>query len=443
MSIKLRVTAWFTLMLLLLTAMAVTFVFAVSGAVIGDPAGELVRRVQRNAGDVEYDGRVFDWSDVDFYKNGVYCCVFDGTGAFLQGASPIDEGFTLPAEAGGIRSVSAAGGEYYVYDTYVDRDGAGLWVRGIISAGDRRAEVVDTVSTLLWSLLPPLLVLSVAGGWLVAWLSFRPMEKILAAASSISDGDDLSARVGLARGPAEMKRLSRTFDGMFARLERSFHAEKQFASDASHELRTPIAVILAECDRARRKDETKADFLRTVDVVEQQGRRMSGLVDQLLSLTRLRQGTERYPLRRAELSGFVSACCGEFVPGDARGITLETDIEDGVEAAYNPSLFSRVLQNLLQNAYKYGREGGHIQVALRQTGDGPRLTVRDDGIGIAPEDQGKIWQRFWQADASRGEDGGSGLGLAMVREITEFHGGTVSVESVPGEGSVFTVALPK
>ena len=103
---------------------------------------------------------------------------------------------------------------------------------------------------------------------------------------------------------------------------------------------------------------------------------------------------------------------------------------------------SRVVQNLLQNAYKYGREGGRIDVALHAQDGSAVLTVADDGIGIEKDDLEKIWQRFWQADASRGEDGGSGLGLAMVKEITQFHGGSVAVESEPGHGSKFSVILP-
>ena len=169
---------------------------------------------------------------------------------------------------------------------------------------------------------------------------------------------------------------------------------------------------------------------------------MSELVQSLLSLTRMQQGTERYPLRRGDLSEFVASCCGEFVPAEARGITLTADIEPDIELEYNHALISRVVQNLLQNAYKYGREGGHIAVALHRAGDKAVLTVRDDGIGIAQEDQERIWQRFWQADASRGEDGGTGLGLAMVKEITQFHGGTVAVESALGQGSTLSVILP-
>ena len=121
---------------------------------------------------------------------------------------------------------------------------------------------------------------------------------------------------------------------------------------------------------------------------------------------------------------------------------METDIEEKVEAAYNPALMSRVIQNLLQNAYKYGKEGGHIWLSLRRHGSGAVLTVRDDGIGISKADQAHIWQRFWQADAARGDESGTGLGLSMVKEIAEFHGGSVSVESELGKGSTFIVNIP-
>lgn len=169
---------------------------------------------------------------------------------------------------------------------------------------------------------------------------------------------------------------------------------------------------------------------------------MSELVQQLLSLTRMQHGTDKYPMRRADLSVFVESCCGEFVPADSRGITLTTDIQKGVEASYNPALMSRVIQNLLQNAYKYGRENGHIWLSLRSEGRGAVLKVRDDGIGIAKEDQSRIWQRFWQADSARGDESGSGLGLSMVKEIAEFHGGRAEVESEPGKGSTFSVKIP-
>lgn len=442
MSAKLRLTAWFTLMMLLLCAATLTFVFVVNGAAVADdPQSQLIARVDKNARDVEFENGRFEWEDLKFYRRGVSCWVCDESGAFLEGVQP--EGLPeLPPQDGALRTVSGEDGQYYMYDVYVDMDVTGLWIRGVIST-ESRSGVMHTINILTAVLLPCLLVVTVAGGWGIAHLTFRPMEQIIGAADAINDDRDLSARIGLKRGPVEMRRLSRSFDSLFARLEKSFHAERQFTSDASHELRTPITVILAECDRARRKCETKEDFLQSIAVIEEQGQRMSHLVQELLGLTRLQQGTTRYPLQKADLSSFAAACCEEFMPADDRGITLTTDIQPEVQATFNPSLMQRALYNLLQNAYKYGRPGGHITVTVRPEGRGAAISVADDGIGIDKADQDKIWQRFWQADPSRGEDGGSGLGLSMVQEITLFHGGQATVDSTPGQGSTFTLTLPK
>lgn len=442
MSAKLRLTLWFTLMVFILAAMVLVFVLVInSAAITDDPAERLVKTVLRNADDVEFDNGRFDWEELEPYRRGVYCSFYSTAGDLLLAAE--DPGMTalsLPFEKNIIRTVNIGGQDYFCYDSYVDMDITGIWIRGLVSSSDRSG-LMHTIIVLTCTLLPALMALTLGGGWIIALDAFRPMEKILSAADSISDGGDLTARVGLKRGPTEMRRLSRAFDRMFARLELSFNAERQFASDASHELRTPITVILAECDRAKRKDKSPEDFLASIAVIEEQGKHMSELVQQLLGLTRMQHGTDRYPMRRSDLSIFVESCCGEFIPHDSRGISLETDIKPGIEADFNPALMSRVVQNLLQNAYKYGRENGHILVGLERRGGGALLSVRDDGIGIAPEDQDKIWQRFWQADASRGEDGGSGLGLAMVKEIAEFHGGRASVDSEPGKGSTFMVEI--
>ena len=442
MSAKLRLTAWFTLMVLILAAMVLVFVLVINSySITDDPAGRLVRMVMHNADEVEFDKGRFEWDDLDACRRGVYCSFYDDGGQFLMGAAPEGVSPELDFEPGVLRTFTSGEQEYYLYDFYVDMDVAGIWIRGLVSAADRSG-LMHTILVLTCTLLPALLLLTVGGGWLIARGAFKPMEDILTAADSISDGDDLTARLNLRRGPSEMKRLSRAFDRMFSRLEHSFNAERQFASDASHELRTPITVILAECDRAKRKDETREDFLESIEVIEEQGKHMSQLVQQLLSLTRMQHGTDKYPMRRTDLSLFVESCCSEFVPADRRGISLETDIEKKVEAAYNPALMSRVVQNLLQNAYKYGKEGGHIWLSLRRDGRGAVLTVRDDGIGISKADQAHIWQRFWQADAARGDESGTGLGLSMVKEIAEFHGGSVSVESELGKGSIFTVNIP-
>lgn len=442
MSVKFRITAWITLMMLLLAALTLIFVLVINhNTVTDDPAGRLVKVVQRNVKDVEFDRGKFEWDDLSMFSRGVYCMFYNVDGEYLRGAKPesFDESAALVPDV--VRTVELDGEDYYLYDSYVDMDVTGLWVRGIISAEDRSG-LMHTIIILTATLLPGLLLVTIGGGWLIAWSALRPMEKILAAADGISAGEDLSARLNIRRGPSEMRRLGAAFDRMFERLEESFNAERQFSSDASHELRTPITVILAECDRAKRKAHTREDFLESVGVIEQQGEHMSQLVQELLGLTRMQHGTDKYPMKRINMSDFVRSCCEECPPPAESNAVLELDIQPDVEASVNAGLMSRVIVNLLQNAYKYGGRNAEISVSLHGRGRGGFiLSVSDKGPGIPAEYQDKVWQRFWQADPSRSEDGGCGLGLAMVSEIARFHGGSVSLKSAPGEGSTFSVII--
>lgn len=443
LSVKMRMTLWFTLMVLLMAAMVLVFVLVINAnAITDDPAGRLVKVVLKNAGDVEFDHGRFEWDDLDAYKSGVYCNFYDTEQNLLMGAMPEKIDVALPLMANKVRSHIIDGQEYFVYDSYVDMDITGLWIRGVISSDDHSG-LMRTILILTLSIVPGLLLLAAGGGWLISWLSFRPMERMIGTANDISDGGDLSRRLALKRGPKELRRLGKVFDRMFERLEQSFTAESQFVSDASHELRTPITIILAQCDRSKRKDESREDFLASVGVIEEQAKHMSQLVQQLLGLTRMHHGTDRYPMRLADLSGFVEMCGNEFVPEKDRGISFSTDIEPGISLKFNAALMSRVIYNLLQNAYKYGKDNGSVSLRLRRTAEGAEISVSDDGIGISPENLPRVWKRFWQADASRSENEGSGLGLAMVKEIAQFHGGSASVESRLGEGSCFTVSLPE
>lgn len=442
MSAKLRLTAWFTFMIVLLSAMVLVFVFVINGNSIDeDPSARLVKIVNRNAYRLEYERGRFEWEDIKFYSRGVYTLVYKEDGELLRGAYPEGLEVSLDFKETEIRTILYNGESYYVYDVLQDMDFTKLWFRGVISTKDGSG-LMHVIIVLMWSLLPAILVLSIVGGWFIAVGTFHPIETIIAAAGSISDGQDLSARINLRHGPTEMKHLGHAFDKMFARLEKSFNAEKQFASDVSHELRTPVAVILAQVERSKKKDKTKEEFLQSMEVIENQGHHMTELIEELLSLTRLQQGVDRYPLKEENLSELVEAVCEEYVIKNDRGIKKATNIDENIMAKLNPLLISRIVQNLLTNAYKYGNENGRILVTLRREKKYAVLKVKDDGIGISEEDKDKIWQRFWQADPSRNEEGGSGLGLAMVKEMTEFHGGKVDIESKVGEGSTFIVKIP-
>ena len=443
MSAKLRLALWVTFMVLLVSVMVLVFVLVINRhSLPEDPASYLVEVVLDNANDVEYDRGKFEWNEMSVYKRGVYCSFYNTNGDLLLSADKEDMDFSgEPFKANKIRTVRSGDKEFYLYDYYVDMEVSGLWIRGVVLT-DSHQGITDIILRLTVIILPLILIVTFLGALWISSRTFKPIEKIVATANSINDADDLTDRIALKRGPKEMKQLAGAFDRMFERLEKVFDAERQFTSDASHELRTPTAIILAECDRAKRKAETPDDYRESIDNISEQGRRMSALIDELLGITRLQQGTERYPLSKGDLSEFVTLSCEEFVPADDRGIRMETEIEPGIECSFNASLISRVIYNLLQNAYKYGRDNGYVRLSLARENSDAVIRVKDNGIGIKKEDLDKIWQRFWQADSARGAEGGSGLGLAMVKEIAELHGGSAAAESTEGRGSEFIFRIP-
>ena len=442
MSVKLRITAWFTIMILILMVLVVSFVFVVEEeSLTEDPASELIKVVSMNAAILSEDHDRDDRDKLRTYDDGVYCMFYDIDSNVVTGAMPESITYNEAFENGNLATYEGAEEAYYVYDMRVGNDADIVWIRGFISTTEP-SPLMKTIITLTCILLPAILLLSVGGGWLIAKYSMKPIDTIIEAVDSINDGDDLSARVDMSKGPMEMLRLSNEFDHMFERLEKSFETEKQFASDVSHELRTPITVVLGECHRAKRKELTIEELKQSIAAIEKQGKHMSELVEQLLSLTRLQQGTDKFPIKTLDLSGFVEACCEEFKAGVDSSKNVEMDIEKNVQANFNPALMSRIIYNLLDNARKYTDANGNIRVSLTLQESHAQLTIEDNGVGISEENLPNIWNRFWQADTSRGIDSGVGLGLAMVKEMVELQGGKISVESRVGKGTKLTVQIP-
>ena len=227
------------------------------------------------------------------------------------------------------------------------------------------ADVLDDLVGIALLLLPLMVVVSGLGAYLLARSTFRPIGRIIQAAEAIGEGRDLSRRIGLPPGRDEISRLGQAFDNMFARLEASFESEKQFTSDASHELRTPTAVILAQCDYARKHAEDPAQYAQAIEVIERQAGKMSVLISQLLQMTRLEQGTQRACFEQADLSSLVEVVCTEQ-PEFPKDITLQADIQPEVEACFDVTLISRLLQNLIDNAARYGKPVSYTHLRRAQ-----------------------------------------------------------------------------
>ena len=184
----------------------------------------------------------------------------------------------------------------------------------------------------------------------------------------------------------------------------------------------------------------KEEYAEALEVIQRQGRKMDTIVSDMLSFSRMDQGIENYSFEKTDLSSLVRDVVTECGKWDRKGIQLSSDIEDDIYVSGNAFLLERMTRNLIDNAYKYGNENGHVDVRLVTENGYARLSVEDDGIGISEEDRDKIFLRFYRADASRTEEG-TGLGLSMVSRIAELHDARIELQSEEGKGSCFSIII--
>ncbi len=301
-----------------------------------------------------------------------------------------------------------------------------IYIRAICLAEDVKTMFTNIGRSAMY-ILPFFVIIAAIGAYIISKKTVAPIEKITESAHEISTGSDLSKRLETNKAPREISNLADTFNGMFERLHMSFENEKRFTSDASHELRTPLAVIKAECEYALSENADEEERLQALESIEEQTDKMTSLVSSLLSVTRAEQGLSRFTLERVNLSELVNDVCGKFKT--SKNIELITDIDSDIIINLNITLMTQLLENLLSNADKYGRENGVIKLKLYSEKGKTVLSVRDNGIGISKEDLPKIWNRFYRADVSRSETEGFGLGLALVKKIAEIHSAECVAES--------------
>ena len=286
------------------------------------------------------------------------------------------------------------------------------------------------------------LALGLGGGWLLATRALRPVEEISAAASRISAGC-LSERINVADTDSELGRLAGVLNSTFARLEAAFAQQKQFTTDASHELRTPIAVLISEAQTTLARERSASDYRETVEGCLETAQQMRRLTHSLLELARYDAGQE--PIQRSlfDLADQTRARVELIRPlAGERSIQIHCDLAPA-QALGDADRLGQVITNLLANAIQYNKGQGEVRVATCIEQGAAVLTVADTGPGLSPDDLPHVFERFYRADKSRTRaEGGSGLGLAICKAIVDAHGGTIEVSSQPGAGTQFIVKLP-
>ena len=303
-----------------------------------------------------------------------------------------------------------------------------------------REQTLQQVRTLSLVALVLLVPVGLAIGWAVAGRVVRPVGTIAGVAREI-EATDLSRRIHLGGPPDELRDLADTFDAMLDRLDQGVRTQRRFIEDASHELRNPLAVIRTNLDVALSEPEDAEGLRRAAEVARRTADRMSTTVDALMALAR----TSAQPDRRApvDLAEVVAEVAQEYdAEASTRGVQLSWLAPSGLLVDGDRSALKRAQANLVSNALRVAPSGSAVHCRAGRAGGWLWLGVRDLGRGIAPDDQALVFRRAWRDGAPTAEGEGQGLGLALVRQIAEAHGGTVSVASIPGQGASFVVWLP-
>jgi heavy metal sensor kinase len=306
-------------------------------------------------------------------------------------------------------------------------------------------DIDETLAQLLKTLViicPLALILSGWGGIYLARRAFSPVEQITRTAQEIQ-AHDLTRRIEV-HSADELGRLAATINDMLERLAGAFERQSQFTSDASHELRSPLAVIEAESTLALQKHRSPEEYEQSMEIIAQEAAQMSALINQLLTLARADAGKEQMKYEKVDLREFLEELCVDAeILCREKELELKRSLEEKVCVSADLRSLRRLMHNLLSNAIHYTSSGGTVTIELLKEGSQALLRVSDTGMGIPEEDLPHIFERFYRVDKARARDeGGSGLGLAMCRHIVEAHRGRIDVESRPGKGSSFTVRLP-
>ena len=323
------------------------------------------------------------------------------------------------------------------------------YIAAAIEPVDSNIQQLRVLRQALWFILPPLLALAGLGGYLLTRRGLAPLGAMVEQSRKIT-GESLNTRLQVGHAAEELHALAISFNELLSRLDQSFESMRRFVQDASHEIRTPLAVIRGEADVALANDRSSAEYKESLTIIQEESRRLSRLVEDLLNLARADAGRVQLRTQQLYINELLADCCRSLQPlAAARKIQLECSAGEDVAIDGDEELLRRMVCNLIDNAIRYTPAGGKVSAAIEADGPEVRVRVADNGVGISPEAAGHVFERFYRVDQARSRQksetlpGGFGLGLSIVKWIADAHHAAVELSSQPGAGSTFTVRLPR
>lgn len=287
-----------------------------------------------------------------------------------------------------------------------------------------------------------ILLLGFLGGMIISRRVLNPILQISQTAEAISQGNS-NERIELADAPAELEGLARTLNQTFDHLDESIRTQKRFSADASHELRTPIAVVIAQCQAALKRDRSTDEYKTVLTACLRAGDRMKTMANSLLDLIRIDNEAGSLTKALSDLNEIICEAAEDADHLSALHPVAFQPLEKPLMAEIDWNRIHQVIMNLLNNAVTHNPQGCSIRIALRKDNHSAIITIADTGSGIPADALPHIFDRFYRADKSRSrEQGGTGLGLSIVKKLIIAHGGSITASSSPNQGTTFTIKLP-
>jgi heavy metal sensor kinase len=371
--------------------------------------------------------------------------VWNEGGERLLGTGTIEDpdlGPPVRPRRGTTRTAPSTAGPLRVLSEMVLVGDRSFVVRAAVLEAGTRAQI-RTLWFELVAVSATVLLLGGIGGLLLARRVLGPLSRMAEHARRIT-AEELHERLKSDGSGVELDLLRDSFNETLARLERSFDQLRRFTADASHELRTPLTALRSVGEVALRGSRTEDEYRDVIGTMLEEVDRLSRLADELLTLARAEAGSAHLKLEQVDLTAIAAEVVEQLsVLAEERGQNLVTDLVSSAPVRGDRLALRQALLNLVDNAIKYAPEGSSITVRSGSAARAAFVEVADEGPGIAPEHQGRVFERFYRVDQSRSRDaGGTGLGLSLVKWAAEAHGGRVELESTVGKGSRFRMALP-
>ncbi|WP_338998144.1 HAMP domain-containing histidine kinase [Fusobacterium animalis] len=430
--VSIRVTVWFTAVIIFLFSIVLSSVILLEDRYINNTSTEeLVSAVEKIYEDPD---------EFENFNDGIYYIKYNENNEIIAGKIPKDFDLTLAFSIEDINTYQIENKKFLYYDTRLKNTGD--WIRGIYPLSRFQNDISKMWDILFYYIAPLFIAFVAFVGYKIVKNAFKPVKKISETALEIKKSKNFSRRIELDNSEDEIHKMASAFNEMLDTVEETFIHEKQFSSDVSHELRTPITVILAQSDYALDYVDTLDEAMESFEVINRQAKKMTSLINQIMELSKLERQNE-IEKERINFSNIILQLLEDYrTLLENSNIELITNIEKDLRIYGNKLMIERLFVNLFTNAMKFTKTT--ISVSLNRINKEIILQIKDDGVGIAKEEQKYIWDRFFQINNSRNKDKnrGSGLGLSMVNKIAQFHSATIEVESEIGKGACFIVRFP-